>query len=48
MTLSAHVYSLDLSGIVNEGRSLFGKEMDFMTNTMRKVVEAYTYNYINE
>ena len=48
MILSAHAYSLDLSEIVNEGRSLFGNEMDFMTNTMRTMVEAYTYNYLNE
>ena len=48
MILSANVYSLDLSEIVNEGRSLFGNEMNFVANTMRKAVEAYTYNYLNE
>ena len=50
--LSAVIGSLDedeiYSEIFSEGRSLFGDEMNFMANTMRKAVEAYTYNYLNE
>ena len=50
--LSAVIDSLDeneiFSEIFSEGRSLFGDEMNFMANTMRKAVEAYTYNYLNE
>ena len=46
--LSAETYIVDLSENVTEGRSLFSHEMNFMANTMRKAVEAYTYNYLNE
>ena len=51
--LSNVIDSLDenhwiFSEIFSEGRSLFGDEMNFMANTMRKGVEAYTYNYLNE